>query len=210
MYCCAGKLRFANGTELLRYSKKFQLQIQQIDFFENPFFFTNSSSTIVTKTAFNQTEGFPVGVKFNEDIQFFCSLALLVEVVYCPFPLSIYMKEVEGHASFDNSNDYAIIVQRTNVVFLNWQKSSKKNKTFLIFTRYEIRNELVQYLRNKEYKKLDYLLSRLDPALLKCFPSIELKFYQKKNLRLGNIFYIYLTKLRWKLRGYPVPKYKSV
>ena len=210
MYCCAGILRFPDGTESLRASEKYGRSIQLINYFENPYFFTNSSSTVIRKSAFNKTAGFPVGMKINEDLVFFCSLAFIVPVAYCPIPLSVYLKEVEGHASAVNPKMHEYIVSRVNQIYYNWEKTGKQNNMFLIFTRYELRNEILTYLKQQNFNKVDYVLTHLEKNLLQHFPSLELLAYKIKWLRIPAIMYIYLTKLIWKSGGYPVIQYKKI
>ena len=208
MYCCAGILRYSNGKEYLRIAEKFKDKIQEINYFENPYFFTNSSSTVITKSGFNKTTGFPAGMRINEDLVFFCSLSLVVPVVYCPIPLSVYLKEVEGQASANNAKLHEYVISRTNLVFENWLKTNRSNNLFLVFTRYEIRNEFMIFLRSKDYAKMNYLFANLDGRLLKFFPSIELKLFKIKSTRPLAIIYLYFTKFLWKLKGYPVIRYK--
>jgi glycosyltransferase involved in cell wall biosynthesis len=210
MYCCAGILRFPDGTDYLRSSEKYGTSIQLINYFENPYFFTNSSSTVIRKSAFHKTSGFPIGMKINEDLVFFCSLAFIVPVAYCPIPLSVYLKEIEGHASAVNPKMHEYIVSRVNQIYNNWEKTGKQNKMFLIFTRYELRNEILSYLKQKDFIKVDYVLTHLDKNLLQYFPSLELLAYKIKWLRIPAIMYIYFTKLIWKSGRYPVIQYKKI
>ena len=210
MYCCAGIVRESNGSEHLRYAKKYKDVIQEINYFENPFFFTNSSSTIIKKSEFNKTEGFPLNMKINEDLVFFCSLALITPVIYCPFPLSVYLKGVEGQASGGNKKIYEFVISRTNQVFHNWLKTNQKNKLFLTFTKYEMRNEVIIYLRNNDYEALDYLIKNLDARLLKYFSAFEFFIYKNKSLKLAAMSYIYFTKSIWKLSGFPIVQFKKI
>jgi glycosyltransferase involved in cell wall biosynthesis len=210
MYCCAGFLRYPNGDEYSRTAKRFGNSIQEINYFENPYFFSHSSSTIVRKSEFNKTDGFPVGMKINEDLVFFCSFSFVVKSIYCPFPLTVYLKEVEGHASASNPKIHEFVIGRTNQVYQNWLKSGKQNKLFLVFTRYEMRNEMLTYLKLKDYYKVDYFINHLDRSLLNYFPSLELHAYKTKWLRIPAIIYIYFTKLIWKSGGYPVVQYKKI
>ncbi len=210
MYCCAGLLRYPDGTHCLRASKKYGCSIQLINYFENPYFFTNSSSTVIRKSAFYKTAGFPVGMKINEDLVFFCSLAFVVPVAYCPLPLSVYLKEIEGHASVANPKMHEYIVSRVNQIYYNWEKTGKQNNMFLVFTRYELRNEILTYLKVKDFNKVGYILNHLDKNLLQYFPLLELFAYKIKWLRIPAIMHIYITKLIWKSGGYPIIQYKKI
>ncbi len=210
MYCAAGIIREKDGTEHLRFSSKFKNRFQEINYFDNPYFFTTSSSTIIKKTAFEKTDGFPVGMKINEDIVFFCSLALVTTVVYCSVPLSVYIKGVEGQATSTNPIIYPYVIERTNRIFLHWQKTNTANKQYLIFTKYDIRNEIQQFLKRNDYKGLAYLMTNLHKDLMHCFPAAEWKLYKTSSLRLAAIVYGYCTKLIWKMGNYPVTTYKKM
>jgi glycosyltransferase involved in cell wall biosynthesis len=210
MYCCAGIIREADGSKHLRFSNQFQNNIQQINYFENPYFFSNSSSTIIRKSSFKKTSGFPLGMKINEDLVFFCSLALITSVVYCPIPLSVYVRGVEGQATGNKSSLHKYVVERTNLVFENWLKSDRKNLIYLIFTKYEIRNEFINYLKQNNDEKVHYLITHLHPQLLNLFSKAEIFLYQHKKLRFFAILFIYCTKIRWKLRNFPITNYKKL
>jgi len=209
MYCCAGFLRESNGTEYLRYSKKYKDEIQEINYFENPFFFTHTSSTIIKKSEFNKTDRFPLNMKINEDLVLFCSLALITRVIYCPYPLSVYIRGVEGQATSVNLKIESYKISRTNQVFHNWLKTNQKNKLFLTFTKYEMRNEVIVYLRNNDYDALNYLMKNLDARLLKYFSSFELFLYKSKSLKLTAMSFIYFTKSIWKFSGFPTDQIKK-
>lgn len=210
MFCCAGIVRNADGSELIRHSPKFNHQPVVINFFENPYFFTNSSSTIIKKSAFYKTSGFPPGVKINEDLVFFCSLALVTKVVYIPEPLSIYLRGVEGQATSVHKRIHTYVINRINKVFDFWWKAGKPNQLFLVFTRYELRNEIIQYLRNDDQEALDYLQQQLDPRLLGLFPAWERWLFFNRSLKPLTLVWIYFTKIIWRSRSFPVMKYKPV
>lgn len=210
MICCAGIVRNADGSELIRYSKRFNNNIVSINFFENPYFFSNSSSTVIRKSDFYKTSGFPAGMKINEDLVFFCSLALITQVVYCPEPLSIYVRGVEGQATSMHKNIYRYVIDRTNMVFDFWWNNGKPNKLFLVFTKYELRNEIIIYLRQHNHNAVVYLKEHLDKRLLACFSSLEQFLFFTPLVHPLTKLWIYLTKIIWKSKGYPVMQYKPV
>jgi len=204
MYCCAGIVRNADETEGLRLANQFKNKIVEIDFFENPHVFLHTSATVVAKKEFFKTAGFPVGMKKNEDFALFFSLALLTPVVYCGIPLSIYVGGVAGQAtSIHYSKVMNHQVNRFNHVFGNWLKSSFEIKTVIIFTKYEIRHLFLTYLKDKDYHTIQYFKDELDSGIMGLFPVMELKLMEIKFLRKVAIVYIILTKIRWRLRGYP-------
>lgn len=204
MYCCAGIVRNADGSEFDRIAQQYQNKILEIDFFENPGVFLHTSATVVAKAQFLNTSGFPVGMKRNQDFALFFSLAFIAPVVYCGVPLSVYVGGVEGQAtSVDQLKVIQHVINRFNLVFDNWLKSSSKNKTFVIFTKYELRHLFITNLRDKDYQSIQYFLGGLDPRIIHLFSAIETSLIANQKLRIIAIVFIIITKLRWRLRGYP-------
>lgn len=204
MYCCAGIIRNADGTEFFRLAKQFQNKILEIDFFENPHVFLHTSATVVAKKEFFKTKGFPVGMKRNQDFALFFSLALLTPVVYCGEPLSIYVGGVAGQAtSVHHTTVLSHSVDRFNHVFGKWLKTESKNKLFIVFTKYELRHLFITNLRDKDYLSIQYFIDKLDYGVVSLFSPIEISLIRNKFLRKVAIVYILLTKIRWRMRGYP-------
>jgi hypothetical protein len=204
MICCAGLLLQGDVTEYIRIAKKYDGKIAVIDFFENPHVYVHTSATVVTKQVFYEAGGFPAGLKRNEDFAFFFCAALITPVVYCGFPLSVYVGGVEGQTTNQPiSLVLEHVVRRFNHVFEYWLKTDKINKLFLVFLRYELRHIFLDFLLKRDYTSLNFFLENLDGKLLSEFPAAEIKAYKNKSLNSLMIKYIYLTKLRWRLRGFP-------
>jgi glycosyltransferase involved in cell wall biosynthesis len=204
MFCSAGIVRNADGSEVLRLAKKYEFKIVEIEFFDNPHIFMHTSATVVKKTDFNKTVGFPVGMKRNEDFALFFSLALITPVIYCGFPLSIYVGGIEGQATsvgMDKFLDH--IIKRHNLVFENWFKRNNKNESFIIFMKYELRHI---FMINSIDNKLEinrYYLDNLNPELLKYFSHLEKFLFKNILLRRVSVLYTLCTKIRWRMRGFP-------
>lgn len=203
MFCCAGYVR-DKGGEHLRLAQKYKNKIQKIDFFENPGVFLHTSATIVSKSAFNNTNGFPIGMKRNQDFALFFTLALQVPVAYCGFPLSVYIGGVEGQATSTPSIQViSHIIDRYNHVFRNYLNLNRSNPSFIVFYKYELRHYIITMLRSNDYISLKTLFDSIDVRIKNIFSSFELFLYSKKSLRNLAILEIYITKIRWRLRGYP-------
>ena len=204
MFCCAGTVRNADGSQVYRIAEKYKDQILEIDFFENPHVFLHTSAVIARKTDFEKAGGFPVGMVRNEDYAFFFTLALITPVVYCGFPLSVYVGGVPGQAtSTPPSKVLHHIINRFNTVQDNFVKLGCKNRTYNVFNKYEVRHNVIISLRENNYESLNSFLTGLHPTILNMFSPVELKLYQTKSLRKISIALILLTKLRWRMRGYP-------
>ena len=85
----------------------------------------------------------------------------------------------------------------------NYSKNNIKNKVYKIFLKYELRHTIQEFIKNSDFKSLKFLLSELDNKVLKLFSPIEIKFYNTNSIKSLQLFYIKITKLRWRLRGYP-------
>ncbi|OZI08555.1 glycosyl transferase [Siphonobacter sp. BAB-5385] len=205
MYCCAGIVENSrDNSHVLRVAKKYQGVTREIDFFENPHVFLHTSATIVSKEKFNQTVGFPVGMKRNQDYALFFSLAFTGPVIYCGFPLSVYVGEVEGQAtSTPLENMLKHVVNRHNIVYGNWKNSLLKNKTYIVFTKYELRHLIMFLLEKNKIDSVKYLIDKLDKGLINNFYGLEKYFYTHKNFKLFSIFLIKISKAKWRLNGYP-------
>lgn len=204
MFCCAGKIVSPKHDEVTRLAKKYAGKIIEIDFFENPHVFLHTSATVVTKTAFNKTNGFPVGIKRNEDYALFLSLALLTPVVYCGFLLSIYSGGVQGQATSNhNPLIYLHKAKRYNIVHTNWLNTGRSNKTYPIFTKYEMRHMFKVCISQDKREELSILFRNLSPDTLNLFKKFELFLYKNREFKYIAILFILGTKVKWKMRGYP-------
>lgn len=204
MFCCGGIVRNADGSQLYRLAKKYMNKTIEINFFENPHVFVHTSATVVSRSEFNKTIGFPLGMKRNQDYALFFSLALITPVVYCGYPLSTYVGGVEGQAtSTPMKQVLKHVIDRFNMVFKNWENTKRRNKVFKIFMKYDLRHMILSDLKKNDYEAVEILLKNLDAGILKCLGSMEVWMYKQKSLKAFAIYYIYLTKVRWRMRGYP-------
>jgi glycosyltransferase involved in cell wall biosynthesis len=203
MFCCAGTVT-AKDCEVTRIAHKYKGMIKEIDFFENPHIFLHTSAAVVRKDMFNKAGGFPASMKRNEDYALFFSLAFITKVVYCGFPLSTYVGNVAGQATTTPIKDVLLdIVDRFNVVQRFYKNLSHTNESYEVFTRYELRHMFVMNLRDGNVDSNRFLLEKLDKSILKLFPQMERELYGNASLSKLSIWYILLTKIRWRMRGYP-------
>jgi glycosyltransferase involved in cell wall biosynthesis len=208
MICCATYYKDdITGKTGLRLAKKYKNKTTEIDFFENPHAFFQTSATVVAKHVFNKTNGFPVGMKKNEDFSLFFSIALLAKTVYCGTPLTYYYGNIKGQATtvnlIDQTKTDLYVINRFNNTFSFWSSLGRKNKTFKIFLKYEIRHIILSLIRKNEFGKIETFLQNIDKGILKLFPFIEIGSYKIQSLQKWNKLYIYATKLVWRSRGYP-------
>lgn len=203
LICGAGTVE-SGGKTYLRLARKYEGLLTEIDFFENPHVFVHTSATVVAKADFHKTQGFPVGMKRNQDYALFFALALQTQTVYCGFPLSVYVGDVEGQATttpFDIIREH--VIRRFNMVHETWCALEKSNVTYLVFTKYELRHFFLGFLRSNDYNNIYFLKNNLSSTLSTEFSKLEWFLYMNKLLNKIAVGYIYFTKIRWRLRGYP-------
>jgi glycosyltransferase involved in cell wall biosynthesis len=201
MICTAGLL--CSGDKMYyRIAKKYKNRTVLVNFFENPHIFVNSDSAVVRKDIFYETQGFPVGMKINEDFACFFSIAMISDVVYNGCPLTIYWANIPGQATAITEDKNIYVIDRHNLCYVNWVRTGKRNRTFLIFMKYEIRHQILAYLKNKNTIGINYLMDNLSHDIKHHFLFFEWFLY--KNCRKLGIVYIYLTKIIWRMHGFPV------
>jgi glycosyltransferase involved in cell wall biosynthesis len=204
MYNCAGIVINADGTEFNRIAKKYENKICEINFFENPHVFLHTSACIVKKSVFNKVGKFPLGMKRNQDFALFYSMALFGNVAYCGYPLSIYIGGVAGQATstpFINVMEH--IAKRYNHVHQNYLQIEKNNNAYLIFLKYELRHLFKIILIDEGSKVVEEMIGLLHSGIIQHFSSLEISLYKNFRLKRFAFVYITITKLRWRLRGYP-------
>ncbi len=206
MYCSAGMGRNAKGITKKRQIEKYIDKIVAFDFFENPHVFLHISATVVSKEVFKQTNGFPVGMKRNEDFAFLYSAALITQPIYSGFPLSIYVGGVQGQATrtsiYENQGLLNDTINRYNLVYDNWIKSGANNASFIVFMKYELRHFFMINSINNEYSTNQYFFKFLHPNILQEFSSFEKSLMNSQKLSKISNLYIKLTKFRWRMRGF--------
>jgi hypothetical protein len=206
MFCSAGFGRNVDGVYSKRQIDKYDSQVLPFDFFENPHVFLHIGATVVTKKLFNLVNGFPVGMKRNEDFAFLYSASLFTKPIYSGFKNSVYVGGVQGQATgeniYDNLNLLDDIIKRYNVVYDNWVKSGSKNNSFITFMMYELRHGFMINIYNKEFKTNIYFLKKLNPVILTHLNFVDRFFLKNSYLKIIGLFYFKMTKVFWLLNGY--------
>lgn len=205
MVCCAGYVKDLT-SESLRIANKYKGKIAQIDYFENPHVYTHISATVIKKQTFEKTQGFPVGMKKNEDFTLLFSVAIQDPVVYCGEPLSIYWGGVPGQTTQSQGpNRFSQdVVNRFNICRKNFKNSHQQAKLFLIFQKYEIRHLVLAFIRDKDYCSINLFVKHLDVDVLSDFSKVEVFFWGNKKFKLFTYGFICFTKLIWRLNRYPI------
>lgn len=203
MFCTAGILKSEKGEVKYRAKKGLIDAIKIVDFFKNPYFYTNTSSVVVTKSVFEAAGKFPENLKSNEDVACLHRMALLTNVVYCGKPLSIYNRGTEGHLS--NVVHFSVpvnLVKRINYVHEAWISTNCKNNWYLLFIKNEIRNEILRFIKMGNNNSAFYIIDNISDELKDQFKKMELGLYKKKSFKYFSYLLIYFKKLIFKIKTF--------
>lgn len=206
MYCSAGLGRNGDGIISKRQINKYVGKVRPFDFFENPHVFLHIGATVVTKQLFNKTNGFPIGMRRNEDFAFLYSAALFTQPIYSGFPLSVYVGGIEGQATkesiYESQNLLNDMVSRYNLVYKNWIQAGATNTSFIVFMKYELRHFFMINIYNSEFATNTYCLNNLNPDILHHFNYFDKNILKCSRYKKASILYFKLTKLKWMTNGY--------
>lgn len=177
-----------------------------INFFENPHVYAHISATVIKKSLLFPEEEwnrFIVNQKSNEDFTFLFRIALHSKVFYIGIPLSIYNGGVTQQATStlqkkEIIKDGALF---RNKVWEEWYNTQKINKACKIFMKYETRHFILSLLKNSECLTFLNLLNTQYKQDI--FNKGEISLYTNCKYKKIAIYYIYLTKLIWRLHNYP-------
>lgn len=211
MLCCAGVVAYPDGSGYERYSARFGGRNQIIDYFVNPWFFNNPSSTVVRRSAFNLGGGFPPGMPHWEDHAFFQTLALHTNVAYCPVPLSVMRRGVGGHASSDPTSGYEDYARKTEIVYSAWTalEANRRNPLVPEFLVRDLRIQLLHLLRGRDYDNLSSLIERTAPTLSRHLGPREWRLYSERRLRPVAISWLYAMKIADRTKFYPRSRFSQ-
>ena len=140
-----------------------------------------------------------------EDFALFMQLAIAGSVVYIDLPISKYVGGIPGQTtSTDEEQRYALM--KYVVFFYNFIYSKKRNgisKSFDLWFKYDIRHRMKVFMRTRNYRSLDFLISNLSEDVLGLFTRQELFMYRRK-LRCLSIIWVNTSKVIWRLHRFPV------
>ena len=185
-----------------------------INYFINPDKMTHVGATILSKNVFQQIGGFNLNLRSNEDLLLLGTIAMNGYFVYVGKCLHVYVGNVSGQATSDTTHQDILIKNKIEVLnkfydlYLN---SKRKNKLVPISIKYRGRGLLLQLLKKRQYTLLNVAVSQLYPDVRKLLCPAHI-FLKPAFNKLG-ITYIYITKLIWRIHGFPrvgtLSKYNS-
>lgn len=177
----------------------------EINLFHNVAIFGQTSGCIIKKSIFDKTHRYIPHMIYHEDYLVSQAIALISPVFYCGIPLNKYRGNVPGQTTQNSNSPQAL---KSKLMYYNLSMedslkvSPKGNKFLNVYLRYFLRHDFKLKLLHKEYKGLQDIIRQLSPDVKKLFAPFELSLMTHCP-RLA-VFYINLTKVRWRLRGYPV------
>lgn len=205
LFLCAGLIHNANGKTSYRIASKYEYKSGIIDLFQNPSIFSHTSGTIVNKTIFNKTHRFVLGMNKYEDYLVSQAIALISPVVYCGIPLTKYNGGVAGQLTQQNPNDIKTIkseINYFNILISDYIATNRINKTFLIYIKYFLRHSIKLMIKGKEKQKIIFYSNNLSYKVVQLLKPFE--FYISINYPRIAILWINITKIRWRIYGFPV------
>lgn len=210
LYCCAGTVAYPDGSGYSRYSDRYRGVTQTIRFFQNPDFFSHTSSNVVRRSHLLRAGGFPLGMRHFEDQSLFWKVALRTEVAYCPLPLTVHRKGVSGQLSTDAADAYRHRVERTNITYACWAnlEPGQRDPLFRDYLLYEFRSQIAAVLDNPA--KVRHLFNGVDPRVRGALGPFERLLYPRPGMRTASRTWNRTRRAMWRARGYPVREYHGV
>ena len=207
MISSAGLIHNADGRLSYRIANKYVNRMLLVDYFENPFVFSHTSSTVVNRQIANQTNLFPKGMKCLEDFAFFYQMAILGDFVYIGLPISKYVGGVEGQITqSDDATRFSFmpsVVRFYNEAWEIYRKQGKKNPVFITFFKYDLRHRIKCFISHSDPKWMDYFFNGIDKNVKHQLTWVERFLYQNRLKKLS-VIWINLTKLVWRTYRYPL------
>lgn len=205
LICTAGFIEDNRGLTPRR-ARKLNGKIALIEYFENPHVYSHISASTVRRETFFKAGGFPVGMKRNEDFVLLFRVALLGITAYCGKELSIYRGNIAGQSTtqdVDMQRNIEDIGRRMALCHATWQTTNAKTRTFTTFERYEIRHIVLGLVRHRQFDILEHFIHSMANAAT-IFNRLELAIWQCRHLVYLSMCLLYISKVTWRLKGYPV------
>lgn len=202
LYSSGGLVINADESISFRLSKKYLNKITICDYFSNPHLFCHTSSTIINKKVFLQTDGSPRGMLRSQDLALFFQIALKGPFVYVGLPLSKYVGGVVGQATSSNklkALKYFCYLYN----FISEKNKQIQNKSLIYFFKYALRHNFKSCFLERDYNSLHYWLVNLSTDVLSYFSKFEILLY-KKHVRTISLLWINFTKVIWRIKDRPV------
>lgn len=189
---------------------KYKDKAAEINYFMNPDKMTHIGATIIRKEKFLEVGGFNPDLKNNEDLLLQGSIAMEGGFIYIGRCLHVYVGNVKGQATADISKQDEYIKDKIEVLNRLYQlylNQGRKNELVPISIKYRGRHLILGMLKSKKYHMLKLVYADFNASLQKMFRI--LKYLCEHQAYSMCIIYIYITKLIWRIHGFPRVGVKS-
>lgn len=183
---------------------KYKDRSVEINYFINPDKMTHIGATLLRKSVFFETGGFDTRLRKNEDVLLLGSIAMHRRLVYVGECLHVYVGGVAGQATSDMSRldaDTVNYVEVLNKFYELYEKGGKRNRLVRISIKYRGRHILLGLIKTGQYKLLSIAFEHFSLSLKRLFAVCM--FLCRHRLYKLCVYYIYFTKLIWRLHGFP-------
>lgn len=207
MFCCGGVTLYRDGSGYIRQSRSYQ-RTQTVEFFVDPYFFGNASSTVFRRDLFAMAGGFPVGMQHYGEAVFFFKLALNTTVVFCPELLTVYNRDIEGQVTADARANVAGIVDSVNQIYWYWNSLGvhQRNPKCLSAILRSVREGLRYSMVRNDHSLLRYFLDNVDPGILSRIHPVERLCYRRPDPTVGRALNK-LSGIDRRIRRRPSPRF---
>ena len=179
-----------------------------LNYFINADIMPHIGATAIRKKIFFEVGGFPEGIWACEDICLRMKIALTSKIAYSGLPLHVYMGEVDGQLTAVGKNRKVEARECEGYVFSDvysrYINNSMGNPLVPIFLKYKLRHFYLIFLKEKDYVSVNAMNDNLSVDLKRLLGNWFVRINTCKFCRNLLILYILATKVRWRLRGYPV------
>jgi glycosyltransferase involved in cell wall biosynthesis len=193
--------------------RKYKHQILEVNLFEHPYRICAQTSGItINKKHFEILQndylggGFPINLRFEEDMACFFSLALISASIYIGFQLSIRNNNIEGQLTgYEKSIDSQLLnYQKSylNILCGNYHILNKQNYRFEKFIKHEIRARISSAFNTKNPTIIKSFINELDYNTYKFLNRLEFIFYKKSSFHNLAIIVTKILRIPFYLRKY--------
>lgn len=208
MIACGGFFKdFKTGKVVPRVAKKYIDKTVMLNYFDAPDVFSHTSATVVNKSVFLSTGGFPPGIRAMEDFHMFYKMGFEGDFIYCGKLLSVYVGGIEGQITgADDEQRYEHIKDELyvyNNIYKLWVEREKKNRQFIVFLRYKLRHALLSCLKSNDYRSIQRYVDGFDNNLKLEFGRLFIKVLLNQKFNKYVRFYILITKIIWRVNKFP-------
>ena len=176
-----------------------------LNYFINPTKMGHIGATIIRKTVFLKVGGFPENISNCEDMCLIMRVAMEGLFIYCGKLLHVYVYNVQGQATSQMCDMKAIKNETfvVNDIFERWLRKSERNPLVPVFLKYFTRHFFFTNLKWKKYENIELLINHLSIGFKELLGSFFIRNVNKRKLRLFFILYLGITKVIWRMHGFP-------